>query len=65
MRPYHKSHPGVGTGIPIPWDPSLNPKFLRLGLGSIFQNFEIGIGFAIDFSECLGFARIFGIRIEF
>ena len=31
------------------WDPSPNPKVL--GLGSIFQNFGIGIGFGIDFSE--------------
>ena len=43
----HRSRPGVGTGIPILWDPSPNPKFwdwdwdwdrffriLGLGLGS-------------------------------
>ena len=31
------------------WDPNPNPKFLGVGLGSIFQNFGIGTG--IDFSK--------------
>ena len=59
--------PAVGTGIPIPWDPSPNPKFwdwdwdwdrffriLGLGLGSIFQNFGIGIDFC---PQAIRFAR--------
>ena len=39
---------GVGTGIPVPvpnfWDRDRFFRILGLGLGSIFQNFGIGIG---------------------
>ena len=44
------------------WDPSPNPKFLKLG--SIFQNFGIRTG--IDFSKLgLKFHENFEIGIEF